>query len=60
MSRDEAVKRLLEIAKADIDMLDGEWGCCHSYDEAVAASYCTYHSEAVEVEALERVLLVGE
>lgn len=59
MTKDEAVAALIGLAKSRIATLDGEWGCCHDYEEALANVEdwgdgpqpidCTMHVEAVEL-----------
>lgn len=53
MTRDEAIERLIEIAKGSIGIVDGEWGCCHGYDDALKKkSSCMMHKEALEIAEL--------
>lgn len=60
--KDAAIERLLEIAKGHIETVDGEWGCCHDFNEALENSYqgetinCPMHDDAVEIAELEAVL----
>jgi hypothetical protein len=71
MRRDEAIARLIEIAKASIETVDGEWGCGHSFGEALANEKeptewdwpgssrvieCSSHERAVEVDGIEKLL----
>lgn len=65
MSRkSEAIAALVELAKDRIQTIDGEWGCCHSYEEALTLmtdadlaygevsepiSACSMHDEAVQL-----------
>jgi hypothetical protein len=61
MTHDEAVEALIELAKSRIITIDGEWGCCHDYEEALANVHddelgdgpqpidCDMHDEAVEL-----------
>ena len=73
MTRGEAIARLLELAKSRIETMDGEWGCSHTYQEALTnrrvlfdwedpdsptTFLCQMHHEALEVAALEAILTV--
>ena len=73
MTRDEAIARLLELAKDHIAIVDGEWGCRHTYQEALtnrregledendpafAILDCDMHKTALEISALEAILTV--
>lgn len=60
VSREDAIARLLELAKDRIGTIDGEWGCCHGYGEALEEPSCMMHEEAAEVRLLEAALGEGE
>ena len=52
----KAIARLIELAKDRIETIDGEWGCCHSFDEAVAGDCSKMRDDAAEVVALVAAL----
>jgi hypothetical protein len=69
-----AINRLLELAKSRITTIDGEWGCCHTYQEALTLTRerlygdddeidltitCPMHDEALELAEIERVLVAA-
>jgi hypothetical protein len=73
-ARRTAINRLLELAKSRITTIDGEWGCCHTYQEALTLTRergewdedetdltftCWMHDEALELAELTRGLVAA-
>lgn len=56
MTKDEAIERLLELAQSRISILDGEWGCSHSFAEALRVRSCHVHEASLEVADLAAAL----
>lgn len=71
MTEREAISELLELAMDRISTIDGEWGCCHTFEEALTQRRereewddpeddltlsCPMHEEAVKVADLAAVL----
>lgn len=54
--RDAAIARLLKIAKESVEMYEGEWGCGHRFDAALALPSCDAHIDAAEIAKLEAAL----
>ena len=56
VTEEQAVDRLIEIAKEAVEEYDGEHCMGHTYAYAAANEDCDTHVMAAEVEALIRVL----
>lgn len=56
VDRHKALDRVFEILKDDVQAIDGEWGCGHSYEEALRKWTCHEYEIAKEIELLESIL----